>query len=66
MAYPKEIQDIVKTIPKEHHKNIQKIISFYHAMGVAEVQNLLKGVIEIPPNEINRYGVWHDSDIDGG
>ena len=66
MAYPKEIEAMVKLIPKEHHKNIQNIIKFYHALGVAETQNLIKGIIEIPPEKINEYGVWHDSAIDGG
>lgn len=66
MAYPKEIQDMVKIIPKEHHKNIQKIIKFYYALGVTETQKIIKGIIEIPPEKINEYGVWHESDIDGG
>lgn len=52
MAYPKEIQEMVNLIPKEHHKNIQKIIKFYHALGVQETQNLIKGVIEIPPEKL--------------
>lgn len=66
MAYPKEIQDMVKLIPKEHHKNIQKIIMFYHAMGVSDVQNLIKGIIEIPPIDINDWGVYHSDSLDGG
>ena len=66
MGYPKEIQEMVNTIPKEHHKTIQKIIKFYHQLGVSDVQNLLQGIIDIPPNKINEYGVWNDSDIDGG
>lgn len=66
MAYPTEIQLIVKRIPKEYHKDIQKIITFYHSLGVQDTQNLLKGIIEISPEKINEYGVWHDSAIDGG
>lgn len=66
MAYPKEIEEMVKLIPKEHHKNIQKIIKFYHRLGVSEMQNLIQGLVAIPPDKINEYGVWHDSEIDGG
>lgn len=66
MAYPKEIQAMVKLIPKEHHKNLQKIIQFYHAMGVRDAQSLLQNIVEIPPDKINDYGVYHDSALDGG
>jgi DNA-binding ferritin-like protein (Dps family) len=66
MAYPKEIEEMVKLIPKEHHKNIEKIVKFYYELGAGDVQNLIKGVVDIPPGKINEYGIWHDNDIDGG
>lgn len=66
MAYPDHIQKIVKSIPKQHHKDIQVIIDFYFQQGVATVQNMLQDIVTIQPKEINNYGVWHDSNLDGG
>ena len=41
MAYPKEIDSVIKSIPKEHHKSIKKIIDFYYSQGVKDTQNLI-------------------------
>jgi len=66
MACPKEIKEILKGIPKEHHKGIQKIIKFYYKEGVNDIKCLIGQIEDIPPNEVRDYGVWHDSEIDGG
>lgn len=66
MAYPKEIQEMINLIPKEYHKIIKKIIKYYYQLGVSEMQNLIQGLVEIPPDKINEYGLWHEDDIDGG
>lgn len=66
MAYPKEIDSIIKSIPKEHHKSIKKIIDFYYSQGVKDTQNLIDQITGIPPKEITEHGVWHNSEIDGG
>lgn len=66
MAYPDEIQKIVNSIPKEHHAKIQRIIQFYYAHGVAEVQEVLRHIGSVKPGEFRDYGFYHDSSLDGG
>ena len=66
MAYPKEIDSVIKSIPKEHHKSIKKIIDFYYSQGVKDTQNLIQQMVGIHPKEINNHGVWHARDLSGG
>lgn len=66
MEYPEEIKKLFATIPKEHHKTVRKIIDFYYILGASRVQELIKTVSELPPDDIYYYGVYHDDSIDGG
>lgn len=64
--YLKEIQDLYKLIPKEHRKTVDKIISISHTQGAKEVLEIVKDLSNIPANDVHRYGVWHEDNLDGG
>lgn len=62
----KEIKDLVKVIPKEHHDTIRKIAEYYYKLGASEIQSLIQMVTEIPPIDTRYYGVYSHDSIDGG
>jgi len=64
--YKKEILALLKKIPKEHNKTAHKLIELSFIEGVKSVQEILTGVVSIPPNAINEYGIYHESNLDGG
>ncbi len=67
MKYPpKEVTDIIKLIPKEHHKNIKKILKIAYENGASDVLAIVGSLSEIPVNDVQSYGVYHDSGLDGG
>ena len=66
MAYPKEIKMMIDKIPKEHHKDINKIIHHYYSLGVTTTQALVKDIANIPIDKITEYVVCHGDEIAGG
>jgi hypothetical protein len=66
MAYPEEVKEIMKKIPKEHHKDVRKIMEIYFKIGVEEVQGLVGIISHLPSKDISEYGVFHESELDGG
>lgn len=75
MYYPKEVKDILKNIPKEYHKDIEKIIKFYfkstkenQIIGAKLALNFLKDLADYDPEKIiNGQACVCDGDqCDGG
>jgi len=66
MAYPKDIKAIMDKIPKEHHKDINKIIHHYYSLGVTTTQALVKDIARIPVNKIIEYVVCNEDELAGG
>jgi DNA-directed RNA polymerase subunit E'/Rpb7 len=75
MYYPKEVKDILKNIPKEYHKDIEKILKFYfkstkenQVIGAKLALSLLKDLSDFDPEKIvNGQAYVCDGDqCDGG
>lgn len=66
MAYPKEVRDIFKRVPKEHHEDLKSLIKIYYELGVKDTQELVSQITEVPPQLMRDYGVHHYEELDGG
>jgi DNA-directed RNA polymerase subunit E'/Rpb7 len=75
MYYPKEVKDILKNIPKEYHKDIEKIIKFYftsikanQVIGAKLVLNFIKDLSDSDPEKIinDQLYICDGDQCDGG
>lgn len=62
----KEAKILWEGIPKEYHRAVKKLTSLNHELGAMSVLEIVRALGEVPPNDVQSYGVWHDSAIDGG
>jgi len=66
MTYTKEIKEIIDSIPNEHHTSVNKIAKLCYVLGVKDMQQLVSELSNVPSDKVTEYGVWHESNIDGG
>ena len=66
MEYTKEIEKIYNDVPEKYHGKLRKLSKYYRELGIKEIQQLMQEVTNIPSDKINEFGVYHDSDIEGG
>jgi hypothetical protein len=59
MYHPKEVKDILKNIPKEYHKDIDRIVKFYFTsmranqiIGAKLALNMIKDLADFDPNKL--------------
>jgi len=61
-----DLDKLLKTIPKEHKKTVEKLARIYMELGAQKVLNLIQDLSEIPSNDIENYIIVHKSELEGG
>jgi len=59
-------QELMAQIPKEHKKTMNKLIKLSVELGRSQVLDLVQELGNIPVAKVTEYGVWHESNLDGG
>jgi len=61
-----QMGDLLKTIPKEHMRAVNKLIKLGVQQGRLEVLSLVQELGSIPVAKVTEYGIWHEDCLDGG
>ena len=61
-----KITELFALIPKEHHKNVNKLNAIFRQFGAEDVLEIVGQLKDIDSKNARDYCVTHESCIDGG
>lgn len=60
------IGDLLRTIPQEHKRTVNKLMRLSIEIGRSQVLDLVRDLGDVPVGKVTEYGVWHEDCLDGG